>query len=114
MSESSISLEKSESGNKTVVTLNEHRLDSLKAPALKTEILKLISDGANNVLLNLENVVTIDSSGIGSLTFAKRQLETSEGSLSLCSLQDKVSTVIKIAKLDEVFDIYDNLEDGIK
>jgi len=100
--------------NLTIVRLKEKRFDSSKSPFLKTEFLKLISEGIKNILLNLEEVENIDSSGLGSFNFGKRQLNSINGDLKLCCLQDKVENLLKISKLNRIYDVYETEEDGIK
>lgn len=98
----------------TLVRLKEKVFNSSKAPQMKTEFLKLISEGAQNILVNLENVETIDSSGLGSFNFGKRQLNNLGGDLKLCCLQSKAVNLLKISKLDRVYKIYDSEEEGIR
>ena len=98
----------------TVVRVKEKVFNSSKAPQMKTEFLKLIGDGAKNILVNLEDVETIDSSGLGSFNFGKRQLNNLGGDLKLCCLQNKAVNLLKISKLDRVYKIFDSEEEAVK
>jgi anti-anti-sigma factor len=100
--------------NLTIVRLKEKRFDSSKAPLMKTEFLKLISDGTKNILLNLEEVESVDSSGLGSFNFGKRQLNGLGGDMKLCQIKNKVNNLLKISKLDRVYKVFNSEEEGIK
>ena len=114
MSESHFDYSISQKGKVHIIAIHDPRLDSTKAPRFKTELLRVIAGGAKNVLVNLRDVETIDSSGLGILTFGRRQMDENGGTLSVCCLQDKVLTLFNIAKLDRVFSVFDTEEDGIK
>jgi len=98
----------------TVFRIDCSRLDSSKAPELKTEFLRLIAEKTNCILVDLSRVEAIDSSGLGALLFGLRQILANNGNLKLTNLQPKVVSLLKIAKLDRVFEIFDDEESGIK
>jgi anti-anti-sigma factor len=113
MSDSTLDYSVAEHDKICLVTINETKIDTLVAPGLKTELLKLIAGGWKYVILNLEKVESIDSSGLGAVTFGKRQMNDVGGILGLCCMQNKVLTMMKITKLDRVFSIYENAEEGL-
>ena len=97
-----------------VMYLEEERIDSSKAPSFKTELLKLIAGNNKRILVCLKNVESIDSSGLGSLTFGHRQIGETGGSLAVCCTRPKVQTLFNIAKLERVLSIYETEEEGIE
>ena len=97
-----------------VVTLHEKRLDSSIAPLFKAELLKIILSGVKKLLINLKKVDSIDSSGLGTLTFSLRQLEEVNGQVAVCCLKRKVLTLFQIAKLDRVIPVYKTEKEGLK
>ena len=100
--------------NVAIFRIDSSRLDNVKAPELKTEFLRLIAEKTKHVLVDLKNVDAIDSSGLGALLFGLRQIHAKNGNLKLTNLQPKVVSLLKIAKLDRVFEIFDNEESGIQ
>lgn len=114
MSESHFDYSVSQKGEVYIIVIHDPRLDSTKAPRFKTELLRVIAGGAKKVLINLRDVETIDSSGLGILTFGRRQMDDNGGTLSVCCLQDKVLRLFNIAKLDRVFSVFDTEEEGVK
>jgi anti-sigma B factor antagonist len=68
----------------------------------------LVSDGKGQILLNLADVTTIDSSGLGTLVAGYTSVETNGGQLKLANLSDRTSELMTITKLYTVFEIFDN------
>ena len=100
--------------NLAIVRIGESELNSPKSPELKTELLRLVSEGYINILVNLGMVSYIDSSGLGALLFGRRQVAPLDGDLKLSCLSDNVIAMVKIAQLDRVFDIFDTEEEAVK
>jgi len=114
MSEAQFDYSLSRQADISIMKVNEVRLDSAKAPVFKTELLRLIAAGTKKILVNLEKVKSIDSSGLGALTFGKRQLDEIGGEMLVCCVQEKVLSLFRIAALDRVFAIYDTVEDALQ
>ncbi|HDP98526.1 MAG TPA: anti-sigma factor antagonist [bacterium] len=91
---------KQEENGVTIISINQDRLDTVMAPDLKTELLLLVDQGVTKILVDLSNVVYVDSSGLGALLFGVRQMKNLGGHLILCGANSKVSNLIKIARLE--------------
>lgn len=76
---------------------------------LKTKV----DEGERKILINLANVTSIDSSGLGSLIAAYATLEKNGGTLKLCNLSTRVIELMTITKLFTVFDIFDSETEAI-
>ncbi len=98
----------------TVIRLEEARLDMHFASELKADLLVLAKIPQSKVLLDMKKVDYSDSSGLGAILFGIRQMRLSQGSLKLCNLQPRVLTLIKIAKLDNVIESFDNEEEALE
>ncbi|MDZ7269693.1 MAG: STAS domain-containing protein [candidate division KSB1 bacterium] len=92
----------------TILRLEDQRLDFSVAPDLKTKFVELANTGEKHLLLDLANVEYADSSGLGAILFGIRQLRPAKGSLKIVNLQPRVLTLIKIAKLDNVIESFDD------
>ena len=75
---------------------------------LRDAVHDLIAKGSKHILLNLENINYIDSSGIGELVSAFTSVRNAGGELKLLNLTKKVHDLLQITKLYTVFDIWDN------
>lgn len=72
------------------------------------------SDASNSrVILNMEGVEAIDSSGIGTLLFLAKKCRALGGDLKIVSLRPEVKMVIEIVQFDKIFSIFDSLEDAV-
>lgn len=80
---------------------------------LHTELRSLVDAGKKNILLNLADVKTIDSSGLGTLVAGYTTVERAGGQLKLTSLSDKASELMTITKLYTVFDVFDDEQAAI-
>ena len=100
--------------NLAIVRIVESEINSEKSPEFKTELLRLVTEGYINILVNLGMVSYVDSSGLGALLFGRRQVVPLDGDLKLTCLSDNVMAMIKIAQLDRVFDIFDTEEEAIE
>ena len=97
----------------TIIRVEEPRLDLHFSSELKTDFLVLAKIPQSKVLLDMEKVEYSDSSGLGAILFGIRQMRLTEGTLKLCNLQPRVLTLIKIAKLDNVIESFDNEEEAL-
>lgn len=87
-------------------------IDVYTAPKLREKLIELVSDGSYNVVVNLEGVDFLDSTGLGVLVGALKRVKAHDGSLSLVCTQDKILKIFKITGLTKVFPIHDSVEDA--
>jgi anti-sigma B factor antagonist len=75
---------------------------------LHQELRELINGGKKKILLNLKDVTTIDSSGLGTLVASYTTAETAGADLKLENLTERATELMTITKLYTVFDIFDD------
>ncbi len=75
---------------------------------LRDTIRDLVGQGNKKILLNLGDVTSIDSSGIGELVSAFTTVRNQGGELKLLNLTKKVHDLLQITKLYTVFDVKDD------
>lgn len=68
---------------------------------------------AKKVVVDLEKVNYIDSSGLATLVEMLKRMKSQGGSLGLANLSDKVRSLFEITKLDKLFSVYKNQQDAI-
>ena len=81
-------------------------IDVYTAPKLREKLIELVSEGSYDVVVNLEGVDFLDSTGLGVLVGALKRVKAHDGSLSLICTQDKILKIFKITGLTKVFSIY--------
>ncbi len=85
-------------------------IDVYTAPKLREKLIELVSEGSYNVVVNLEGVDFLDSTGLGVLVGALKRVKAHDGSLGLVCTQDKILKIFKITGLTKVFPIHDSVE----
>ena len=76
-------------------------------------IKRLVSEGKGQIVINLEKITHIDSSGLGELVSGYATLKSNDGELKLSNLNDRVTDLMTITKLYTVFEIFNDELDAI-
>ncbi|REJ82600.1 MAG: anti-sigma factor antagonist [Acidobacteria bacterium] len=82
--------------------------------ALRDAVQEAVNSGATKILLNMEGVGTIDSSGIGEIVSAYTTVTNRGGKIKLCALPPKVADILQITQLITVFDVLDDVDEGVQ
>lgn len=97
----------------SIFKLQEEKLDSTLAPALKSEFVTLNAEGVKNVILDLSDVKYTDSSGLSSLLVGNRTFSEDSGIFIMTQLNEHVMKLIKISQLNNVLNILPTIEEAI-
>ncbi|MDQ3661654.1 MAG: STAS domain-containing protein [Actinomycetota bacterium] len=87
-------------------------VDVYTAPKLREQLIELVSEGSHDIVVNLEGVDFLDSTGLGVLVGALKRVKAHDGGLTLVCTQDKILKIFKITGLTKVFPIYNSVEDA--
>ena len=77
------------------------------------QLVKDLLNESKQVVLNLNAVNYIDSSGVGTLVGLHMSVESAGGQLKLAGLTGRVRDVLAITKLGTVFETYDTAEEAV-
>ena len=81
--------------------------------ALRDSVVEALEAGARHILLDLGEVSTIDSSGIGEMVSAYTTVTNRGGGLALLNLPPKVSDILQITQLITVFNVFDDEDEAV-
>jgi anti-sigma B factor antagonist len=81
--------------------------------ALRGAMLAEIEDGHKKILINLEEVKVIDSSGLGELIRCRATAATAGAEIKLLHVNLKARKLLTMARLVGVFDMFDDEEMAI-
>ena len=81
--------------------------------ALRTAIRAAFEGGSKTVILNMQEVPSIDSSGVAALASGHMTATNRGGRLKLCNLTQKLKDVFLIMRLHNIFESYDTEADAI-
>jgi anti-anti-sigma factor len=97
-----------------IFTFKSQNIDSENSPKLKAELLILCQADINGLILDVSDVEYIDSSGLGALLLAHRQLKEYGTTITLVGVQDVVMSMLNISQLTELFGIASSIEEAIE
>ncbi len=75
---------------------------------------KIRYNNAQNFIFDLEQVEFLASACIGSLVEFLQEVEHCRGQIALVNCQDNVTFLFKVTRLDNVFHMFDDLEEAIE
>jgi anti-sigma B factor antagonist len=90
------------------------RLDAASVKTLKESVNSLIKKEIKFIVIDMNQLDFIDSSGLGSLVSCLRQVNKEGGDIRLSELQDQIRALIELTRLHRVFQIFDDCESAIK
>ncbi|HZU73318.1 MAG TPA: STAS domain-containing protein [Acidimicrobiales bacterium] len=85
-------------------------VDVYTAPRLRERLVELVSQGHQKVVVDLEGVDFLDSTGLGVLVGGLKRLRSHDGDLTLVCTQRRILKVFEITGLTKVFSIHDSVE----
>jgi anti-sigma B factor antagonist len=100
----------------TVVRPSGERLDIEVAADFRAMLLSLIEQGHRRLVVDLNDVTFIDSSGLGALVSALKTLKRSDngGDVRLARVQAPVVSLLEIIRLNRVFTTYPTVEQAVQ
>lgn len=89
------------------------RLDAVVAPELKKEVSEIVEGGTSRIMVDLQDVQFMDSSGLGAIV-ASFKMTGQKGELVLCNMNEAVTEIFALTHMDSLFDIYPNVDEGFQ
>ena len=97
----------------TILDLHDPLTAGHEDAALRQAIRLAFERGATTVILNMQEVPGIDSSGVAALASGHMTAANRGGHLKLCNLTQKLKDVFVVMRLNTVFDSYETEADAI-
>jgi anti-anti-sigma factor len=98
-----------------VVVYLAGRLDVHLSAEIEKEINKIIQNEPEmHLLMNLQNVEYMSSSGLRIFVSTMRILKEQKRMLKLCNMNNAVKKIFEVVELMDMFDIYDSEEEALK
>lgn len=95
-----------------VVTVNAPRIDAALAIQFKEDMRAETERGPGRIVVDLSSVEFIDSSGLGAIVAAMKQMN-GERRLDLAALTPTVDKVFRLTRMDTVFRLYPSIDDAL-
>jgi len=97
-----------------IFTINNKNINSQISADLKEQMLIISQPDIKALLIDISEVETIDSSGIGSFLLAERQLSDHGVPMAFIGASDAIKSTMKILNIDKLFDFFDTVEEARK
>jgi anti-anti-sigma factor len=101
-------------GSVDIVTFNVDKINALITEEIKNEINPLFNQPNAAVIIDLTNIIYIDSSGFGCLLSILKTAKNNYGVMKLNITNEKITDMFKTLFLNSVFDIYNNIDECLK
>lgn len=88
-------------------------LDVATAPSLREKLISLVGDGASHLVLDLEGVDFLDSTGLGVIVSALKRVRTHGGDLRLVCTQARIRRLFEITGLDKAVPLLPSLDAAV-
>jgi anti-sigma B factor antagonist len=104
----------------TTRTLGDHtvlavggEIDVYTAPQLRTELIRLADQGQVRIVVDLQGVEFLDSTGLGVLVGALKRARVGGGSVELACNQPKILKIFNVTGLEKVFAIHPSVDEAV-
>jgi len=91
----------------------EGEIDIYTAPRLRELLIDLVSKRNYQLVVNLEKVGFVDSTGLGVLVGCLNRLRAHDGSLDLVCTQQRILKIFRITGLTKVFGIHQTVDQAV-
>ncbi|TQN28700.1 anti-sigma B factor antagonist [Haloactinospora alba] len=97
----------------TEIVVVEGEIDVYTAPRLRELLIDLVNKGNFHLVVNMEKVEFLDSTGLGVLVGGLKRVRAHDGTLDLVCTQERILKIFRITGLTKVFGIYESIQEAI-
>ncbi len=90
------------------------KLNALITEEVKEELTQFFEKPNTKLILNLEGINYVDSSGFGVFLSIMKTANNNYGFFKLCNIAPEVMELFKLLQLHNIFEIYEDLDDCVK
>ena len=91
----------------------EGEIDVYTAPRLRELLIELVNKKNYQLVVNMEKVEFLDSTGLGVLVGGLKRVRAHEGSLRLVCNQERILKIFRITGLTKVFPIHTSVDEAV-
>lgn len=101
-----------EAGAATVLEV-AGEVDVYTAPRMREEIVDLVTEGRYHLIIDMEGVEFLDSTGLGVLVGGLKRVRAHEGTLQVVCSREQILKIFRITGLTKVFDIHGSVPEAL-
>ena len=91
----------------------EGEIDVYTAPRLRELLIELVNKKNYQLVVNMEKVEFLDSTGLGVLVGGLKRVRAHDGSLDLVCTQERILKIFRITGITKVFGIHESVDQAI-
>src|SRR3954471_17196200 len=91
----------------------QSEIDWYTAPRFRERLIELVSQGQHKIVVDLEQVDFLDSTGLGVLVGGLKRVRSHDGELVLVCTKSRILKVFEITGLTKVFAIHDSVDAAV-
>jgi anti-sigma B factor antagonist len=88
-------------------------IDVYTAPKLREKLISLVEAGSYQLIVDMEGVEFLDSTGLGVLVGGLKRVRAHDGWTDLVCTQSRILRIFRITGLNKVFNIYDSVSESV-
>ncbi len=96
-----------------VLQLDGNLMGGPEAVSVNETVNRYLDEGHLKVVINLKSVERVNSSGLGILIKALTNFKSNGGELKLANVNSNVMKLLKITKLNNIFETYDSINSAV-
>ncbi len=88
-------------------------LDVSTAPEFKTDCAMIVQENPR-IVLNLQKLDFLDSSGVGALLSLLRHAKTGGGDVRICCVPENIRALFELVRINRLFDVFEAEDDAVR
>jgi anti-sigma B factor antagonist len=89
------------------------RMDAQVSGLLKDRIQELLDTGTTRLIVDMEGLEFLDSSGLGALVSCLRRIKEKKGEIKLAGLRPEVRSIFDITRVSRLFHICETVSEAV-
>lgn len=103
----------SEDGGVTILSIDDARIDAQVVHRYMADLEALIKSGKTRILVDLEHVQFVDSSGLNVILFGARTAQAHQGAFKLARPQAQVRGLLEMTRVIRMIPVFATLEEAL-
>lgn len=88
-------------------------VDVYTAPKLREVFIDLVAQGTYHIVVDMERVEFLDSTGLGVLVGGLKRVRAHDGTLRLVCTQDRILKIFRVTGLTKVFPLHRTVDEAV-
>lgn len=99
--------------DQSVILRVSGEVEMKSSPELRRHLVALVGEKAPWIIINLEDVTYIDSSGLATIVECLQGVKKYSGRLSLIGMNDNIKDIFVMTRLDTIFEVFESEADAL-